>query len=293
MSARNDVRQSGYIMIIMVVLMTAGAVAYFSQGVSNAKRDGESRLQQNALNDLRTAKNKLLQFAQFQPEFYQSDNLSNTRIYKDLDKIPAPGYLPCPDADGNGWLEGGETTCSNPYDTADATTGFVGGHLPIGIEGRNAYFGSIKPGDIHYFVDERFVNSNDQYNNPATSRFAPLNPGLTDLASNNHLPSLSLNGQAGYVVILVHPGKNQALDSANADTNASFFTPSQSNNVNDDLVIGIRFNEWQTAVMQRICAQKSRLEAIDSSQNVWTNAYDSSDNPAGSNWQAYLGNCAS
>jgi len=329
----NKRRHNGFILMLMLVVMVVGAAAYFSVYAKNwlFGRDAEDYVL--TMQSLQTIKQKLLTFAVLQPEIYQSDLISNTRTYKDLNRIPGVGYFPCPDLDGDGSVLGAETSCGNPRDVNDTTTGFVLGYLPVGFTTRHVFFGAQAPKQYCYVVDERFVNGNNVYNNGATGRYAPLNTDLTPASApdsgsppalpNNTVPWINLDGQDGYVVLIIDPGapqqfldgfvqdRTQAGDAIarigdyldrrfdgqsnlldhNADLNRYFFSQSKGAIGVNDIVVGITFKEWQAAMLKRLCQQKPQFDLIDSDVNqlaFWLNDYNAVSNPAGGQWRAIL-----
>lgn len=213
--------QSGFIMMLLVVVMAVGAAAVFSLYQDNTVLRYQSDIYLKRLNQLNEVKQQLLKYAVFQPELYQSDLVSNSRTYKETGKLPGPGYLPCRDLDGDGWVLNAETSCGNPRDPADETTGFVYGFLPVGFKTRNFFFGALEPRQFYYVVDERFVNGNNLYNNGTTGRYAPLNPLLTpasppdvsppDALPEGSLPWLTLNDVEGYVALIIFPNVPQVF----------------------------------------------------------------------------------
>lgn len=325
--------QSGFILMLLVVVMAVGAVAFFSLYHDNASLRYQSDRYLTRMNQLNEVKQQLLKYAVFQPELYQSDLISNSRTYKEANKIPGPGYLPCRDLDGDGWVLGAETSCGNPRDPSDETTGFVYGFLPVGFKTRNFFFGALEPQQFYYVVDERFVNGNNLYNNGSTGRYAPLNAVLTpanapDVSShrglaNGTLPWLTLNGVEGYVALIIFPNTPQVFSDGfqqdrsqggsavdriadyldrrfddegnrldgNADGNRHFFSQGLENTGVNDLVVGITFEEWRVAILNRICSQLEKLNQVDANAAYWFNDYDAVQNPSGGNWRALVGAC--
>lgn len=326
-------RQAGFALGFVLVLMVLGAAAFFSLYAQNQwfQRLSDTRLL--ALQQLNAVKQQLLRYAQFQPELYLSDLPKNIRTYKESRKIPGLGYLPCPDEDGDGSVLEAETSCGNPRQTGDDRSGFVMGYLPVGFETRNLYFGGLSPRQFFYAVDERFVNGNNLYNNGETGRYAPLNPALSPAAgpdsgspprlADGTMPWLSLNGQEGYVALIIVPNTAQvfqdgfmqdrsdvktATDSrvdfldrrfdvsgqrvnGNADGDRFFFSESSDNPGVNDVIIGITLAEWQAVMQARLCAQRDRLAKVPVDEAHWLNPYGANDNPAGSDWRPWLANC--
>ncbi len=311
-------QQSGFIMMVLVVIMVIGATAYFGGFGENLMFHQKSKLAERDIADTLKVREQLLRYAIFQPELYESDPTGGTGYtLKALESIPAPGYLPCVDLDGDGEVLAAETSCGNPTVAGDNTTGFVVGFLPTDFRTRNIFFGGAVPKQFYYVLDERFANGNNVYHNGSTGRFAPLNPDTQPQGR------LSLNGKEGYVALIIAPGepitmqdgtvqdRTQAGDAVariadyldkrfdgsgneingNADGDRFFFSQAKNNLGINDTIIGISFQEWQALMLNRVCSQKTRLEAIDPSEAFWFNAYNGITNPAGSDWRAFMEGC--
>lgn len=311
-------QQSGFILMVLVVIMVIGATAYFGGFGENLRFQHQAKLAERDIADILKIREQLLRYAIFQPELYESDPTGGTGYaLKDLDSIPAPGYFPCVDLDGDGEVLAAETSCGNPTVAEDDTTGFAVGFLPTDFRTRNIFFGGAVPKQFYYVLDERFANGNNLYHNGSTGRFAPLNPDT--------LPQgrLNLNGIEGYVALIIAPGepitmqdgtvqdRTQTGDAVariadyldkrfddsgseingNADGDRYFFSQAKSNLGINDTIIGVSFQEWQTLMLNRVCSQKMTLEATAPSEPFWFNAYEVNNNPAGSDWRAFMGNC--
>ena len=280
----------------------------------------DEQLQEN-MQELEAVKAKLLQFAVLQPEIYQTDT---TGSMQDETQIPAPGYFPCPDLDGDGSLNNAESSCGNPFNPGldpsivsddDTSTGYVPnpsrveglgtcdgsstcvGFVPSSISTRNFYFGEA--GKFYYFLDERFSTQNPNYVNDNLKRFAPLTPTEfdpqdTDISND---PVLTLDGEAGYIAIIIDAGSD-GLDSSNKDGDYHFSSSGNSLQNADaiDKAVGITYNEWLSLMAHRVCAEKYRIEGLisgfsdindPSSIRHWYNDYDSSSNPGGGNWRTW------
>ncbi len=170
-------------------------------------------------------------------------------------------------------------------------------------------------------VDERFVYRNANFNSTGlvkTFRYAPLNNSLAVL------PVLKLNDDGkDYVALLIdagaakkYPGQNQVslrptsgvagaslngyLDKRfnnenltgavnnNQDGDFKFYSASRQNYGVNDLVVGITYAEWMSAVKSRLCGQKLSLMASDPVANFWFNGFNVSGNPAGAGWRTVL-----
>lgn len=311
-------QQSGFIMMVFVVIMVIGATAYFGRFGENLIFAHKVKLAERDIAATLKVREQLLRYAIFQPELYESDPTGGTGYaLKAIENIPAPGYFPCVDLDGDGEVLAAETSCGNPTVTGDDATGFVVGFLPTDFRTRNIFFGGLVPKQFYYVLDERFANGNNLYHNGSTGRFAPLNPDTQPQGR------LNLNGRDGYVVLIIAPGepitmqdgtvqdRSQAGDAVtriadyldkrfdgtgnevngNADGDRFFFSQAKTNLGINDTIIGISFQEWQTIMLNRVCSQSAALEATDPSEPFWFNAYDENDNPAGSDWRAYMENC--
>lgn len=213
--------QSGFILMIMLVLMLLGAAAYFGNYAKNYSFFHRQTESIQTLSELNSIKQQLLTYAVFQPEIFQSELVSNTVTNIPVADIPSPGYFPCPDIDGDGSLTGGETQCGNPRVVGDDSTGFDYGFLPVSFKTRNFFLKGASPRQFYYVVADRFVNSSGSYNNTSTHRYAPLNSTLTpaeapDSGSPTGLPDntppwLMINGAGQYVALIIAPGAPQVF----------------------------------------------------------------------------------
>lgn len=218
-------RQQGFIMMLLLVIMVVGAATYFGNFYENYRfqRDREAYLSQ--LDKLNRIKQSLMTYMLLQPEIFRSELSSNTVTVKSSATLPGPGYLPCPDDDGDGEVLGAETTCGNPRISGDNHTGFDIGFLPTKISTRNFFLEDALPAQYYYVVADRFVTANASYNAaPAgnSKRYAPLNsqlkpaqpptgagdpPGLAD----NTPPWLEVDGKGPYVALIIAPGPAQTF----------------------------------------------------------------------------------
>lgn len=280
----------------------------------------DEQLQQD-MQELEAVKAKLLQFAVLQPEVYKT---STTGGMQDETQIPAPGYFPCPDLDGDGTLNNAESSCGNPFDPGldisivsddDTSTGYVPnpdrveglgtcngsltclGFVPSLISTRDFYFGEA--GKYYYFLDERFSTQNPNYVNDNLKRFAPLTPTQFDVedADISNDPVLTLDGEGGYIALIIDAGTD-GLDALNRDGDYHFSSSGNSLQNSDaiDKVIGITYNEWLSLMAHRVCSEKKRIEGLISGFSDindpllirhWYNDYDATSNPGGSNWRTW------
>ncbi len=220
MAVNTNTPQSGFIMMILLVLMVVGAAVYFGNFTENFRFNRDSAEYREELQNLNRIKQRLLDYAVFQPEIFVSDlSGSTTVVVKESSKVPAPGYFLCPDDDGDGDVDGGETNCGNPRVLGDDATGFDIGFLPTKITSRNIFFPEAKPRQYYYVVADRFVTSNPAYNNTSSRRYAPLNSTLTPAEApdggvvlpDDTKPWISVDGVEGYVVLIISPGVSQTF----------------------------------------------------------------------------------
>ena len=219
MSCRGNSRQSGFVLLMLVVMLLVGATAYYTAFFRNDHYRHLSTRAYRTLDRLHELKRQLLTYAVFQPEIFTSDLVSNTVKNLAIEDIPGPGYFPCPDDDGDGSLTGGETACGNPRVMSDDHTGFDYGFLPVYFRTRNFFLKGAAPGQFFYVVADRFVNSSGYYNNATTHRYAPLNPTMSPSEPSSvgtalpveTPPWIELNGMGDYVVLIIAPGSPQVF----------------------------------------------------------------------------------
>lgn len=292
-------KEAGFVMMILLVIMVVGASVYFGNFAENFRFQNQNSNYQKEISRLNKIKQKLLNYAVFQPEIFQQENNGNN---KDTSDIPSPGYFMCPDMDGDGSLSG-ETTCG------DSAAGFTYGFLPTGIVTRNIFFPEVSPREYYFVVADKFHWGNTDYNSPK-NRYAPLN---TDVEA----PNLKLDDNGEYVVLIIYPGgaqnfpdgfsqdraqpgdaqtvvqnyldrrfdSNHQQLNGNADGDEFFYSNAKANLTINDIVVGITFEEWKLAVKQRIDLERIKLCGIAAEENHWFNAYDATDNPVGAGWR--------
>lgn len=297
-------QQAGYALLIFILLII-GAVSFpLMSYVKTLNESAEQSLEKNKIKDLIQVKKNLLTYAAMVPELNSTDT-SNVPYAND--RVPGPGYFPCPDTDGDGLSD---STC------VSAGANWVVGRVPLRITSRNySFINNVKGANeqlLWYAVDARYVIRNDDYNNPPIRRYAPLNPGSPGVG--NHF--LTLNGEEDFVVILFYansPLSGQSrhsnspsdyLESENADGDADFSKQAMSDNFND-LVIGIRHSEWAAEMRKRVASQVDFLcdvANLTSDEPHWFNSCHNDDgtggvicpddgdvttasNPVGSDWR--------
>lgn len=213
-------QQSGFIMMVMIVIMVVGAAAYFGGVGENLFKKNLTTDQLNRMKELQDIKEKLLEFALQHDQIY-STVLKKTPNFYPANQVPGPGYLPCPDNVATELPDGQmSNNCKSGLTTKN---GFIHGFLPDEIKGRNFFFTQefFKPFNttnmnakrFYYVVHEQFVVNNPDYSNTinATStnmnRFAPLNNQFFP----DSLTLLSLDGSRHYIALLISPGKPQTF----------------------------------------------------------------------------------
>lgn len=314
--------QSGWVLMVFLAVLAAGSSSYFAVQVTEVRPQQQVRFQLQTLQKLQLLKQQLLNYAVLFPENYSASSSSTNGPMLDFSQIGGPGYFPCPSNDlTTGFMR---SDCAAEVDKS----GVVQGFLLRKIVTRHLYFHS----DLHdlddfnevvWIVDARLVMSNPDYHPESSLRFAPLNSNLPG-------PYLTLNDDGqDYVALLILPNEaqndqalkrpalnpafdltgyldarfadaslTQALDN-NIDGNRHFysqgFSQGQPNFGVNDLVVGIRLAEWQQAIEQRVCTQKTRLLASDPLVPFWFNAYDPATNPVGTDWRTWVeeGGCES
>ena len=316
--------QKGFVLMLVIVVVVIIASLWLSMKHERLISIFKSNQIDYDLEELKLVKKRLLQFAVLQPDIY----ITNTSGQAEgSDKVPAPGYLPCPDVDDDagGPADGiADGSCTNPliWSSPD-TSGFLPdsltfGYVPELITSRNFYFSEKTR--YFYFLDERFSYANPGYVNNNLKRYAPLNPvrlegdpaaQTTNLEPRSFDPVLTLNGVTGYVALIVDAGED-GLDADNIDGDRHFITHLDDlrDDPNADKIIGISYIEWLSMVAHRVCAERKRLQGIDYDNDEtdavdaiadlddigvslphWYNDYDSSTNPGGGNWRTWGSVC--
>jgi type II secretory pathway pseudopilin PulG len=251
------IKQQGFSLVyLIIVLGFSGAlgIAFFKPSPQALK----SNLQQKQLDLLAQAKQNLLMYTINIPEIYATNTSS---AYYLNNRVPSPGYLPCPDTDNDGAMD---TPCGQGTD-------FIGGLLPLEINSRNIRFNPSNTTSIHYVVDSRYVIQNSDFNNPPTQRFAPLN----NTAPGNGFLTL---GSQDDVIAFIFLGTENVTDITLDASTGTFRRPT--------FVASITHAEWHNTLLQRITAQQAKLCLSIAGQPHWFNDYDSTSNPVGANWRS-------
>ena len=319
--------QSGFIMLLLVVILALGAATYFGSVARNIAWENKNSKLLGNLDEVNQIKQQLLLYAANFTELYSNNNTSPYNLVSQ-NLQASPGYLPCPfDLTAN-TMAGQCEDYVLPTGIVDheATPGYVQGFLPPGIASRLFYFaGNTTPNsngkNYILLVDERFVYRNANFNTTGTIqtfRYAPLNNVLAIP------PVLQLNDDGkNYVALIIDAGDpinyvsqdqstlrpasntpgaslNGYLDrrfadvaqtvpvNDNQDGDRRFYSASRRNYGVNDVVVGITYQEWQQAVKARICGQKDTLLATTDVGGFWFDAYNSATNPAGGDWRTQV-----
>ena len=208
------------VFVLVLVMTTALALGTWGRDFATEYRHQGEADSRQALEAVRA---RLLQFAQFTPDIYVSDSSGSPSGTRQQHLVPPPGYLPCPDTDGDGSPQSG-------------CTGIAVGCLPRWINSRHVYFSDLPAGrqlspagsctQPYYVVDADFA---------VKTTFGSLDPTVT--------PDITLNGRR-YVALLILPGRDGHFDTENTDGDAQFSSEG-------DEVVGIEQDDWKTAVEQR------------------------------------------
>lgn len=273
----NAKKQQGFGLLIFLLALTAFASAIIF--AASNPQTSKQKLLQNQQAQLNQAKQNLLDYLVATPEVYATN--TNGHFYP-LEKLAAPGYLPCPDTNGDG--------ASNA--PCGGSQAIVSGRLPLASASRHF---QLQPGlvgagtKIWYYLDSRYAIQNPDFNNQSTMRFTPLNsqqPG-------NGI--LQLNQRDNLVVVLLIASSNRQIELDNPPDLSQI-------NPQDFLAQSISFAEWKEAVLARVARQAPVLCQLAPEQTHWFNACNNPDrtkatcdfvenlpsNPSGANWREIL-----
>ncbi len=280
---QNENQQRGFIFLLTLVVIISIALLWISTKHHSLISIFKTNDIQADSYELESVKERLLEYAVLQPEIYTTND---SNAYQNSAQIPAPGYFPCPDLDGDGDLEGVETSCSNPF--TDTTiqqidnTGFVPdagaiGYVPSFIGSHHIYF--AEAGRYYYFLDERFSAQNSAPGNvnDGLMRYAPMNPAQfvgavspVPASGEEFEPVLTLNGRRGYIALIIDPGADGSLDDANnVDATSGLvdrFFVSRASDLSDDpnadKIVGITLQDLDNAINRRLCVERFRYEGF-------------------------------
>lgn len=317
-------KQHGFsVLLVIVVVSIIGLLWVSTQHQSIISMFKTKQIESDEY-ELNQVKNRLLEFAVLHSELYMKakdetladgslvDGVLEDELFKDSSDIPSPGYLPCPDFDGDGVSD---TPCGNPYDSGNPqTTGFVPapddsysgsaicdgdsvtpcvGYVPSRIENRKFYFARKKK--FYYFFDERYSFNNTDYYNYAVppgyrDRFAPLSPETLDPEKVEY-QGLVLNDNPRYIAIIIDGGTD-GLNQENSNGDNIFESNINTiyNQDTADKVVGITYDEWIWYVGQKICTDSAGLQEVDENRPHWFNLHMSS-NTLGSDWRDWGKSC--
>lgn len=280
--------QQGYALLLLVLMlfMAGSAMLYSTMGPQANKLKHQAS--QKQMDILEQAKTNLLLHAVSTPELYATD--SNGNFYAG-NRIPSPGYLPCPDINNNG-------TSNTPCGQGEE---IVIGRLPNGLATRHFRFidNRSSPVFIWYAVDSRYVIQNSDYNNPPIQRYAPLNRNQPGEGR------IQLDNQTDLVALLFisdqKPSSGTDLSAISLDnlTNPTLNRFTRQNT----RAVTISHQEWRSQVQTRIQNQRTALCQLDTQIAHWFNECNNPEsgspscpasltghepNPVGSNWRAIL-----
>lgn len=312
--------QKGMMSILVASVLAIGATLWLTASHQSLFGFFQSKQLEVRWAQLHQAKQQLLQFALLQPEIYLTNSDSK---FLPAGEIPAIGYFPCPDLDGDGRLLNNETMCGRMYDATamhPQQTGFAPdpelslggencdgtsacmGYLPSVFASRFFYFAPKKR--FYYVLDERFAFQNPHYNSGTSQYFAPLAPTkIQQQTEDQGVPlGLSVNNHSGYVVVLIDAGAD-GLNAENLNGDRYFQSSAAtstavSQSANADFIVGITFDEWQQLIAPRLCVESQRWLGLSTDLNVmpaavthWANLYDALDNPYGSGLKHWVESC--
>lgn len=302
-------KQNGFVLMLFIVVVFIVAALWIATQhqriISLFKTDSYVSDEY----ELRLVKQRLLNFATLTTELYSTNASGN---FKDSGDMPAPGYLPCPDLDGDGSLStSGEESCGNyEFDPTDVNKVLVPrpnrsalgacngvdycvGYVPERLNNRNFYFAPA--GKYYYFFDMRYAYLNTSLD---TSKwddiYTPLSPVTPNGGSALNLDpdvgdfkGLVLDGKSGYIAVIIDAG-DDGLNAENSDQDVVFESENTSifNSDNSDKVIGITFDEWLLYVGNKICTQYDNFSHVSESRLHWFNGY-SITNKKGSGWRQW------
>lgn len=263
MNKHNQTKQSGFIILMGMLLLVLGAAAWF--GFYGNIKSTSMQLKQDDLNivKLKQIKERMLTYAVLHPELYfDAANPADT---------PGMGYFPCPDTDGDGDAEG---ICGR--DALGNDQLFVFGRVPLQITGvRFNFINTRDNNELFWFAyDARMVNNSQVFASLPNNRFAELNNRLPNVVTDTagiDVPPLTLDGRDDIVMVLFYAGDNNLEDipaqnrpsydindyleqgNVNSNGNTYNFVSSGANpEAFNDYVIAITRNEWERALLKRL-----------------------------------------
>jgi hypothetical protein len=281
-------KQSGFIILMGMLMLVVGAAVWFGN-VGNMQAEMMEITQENAHSrELQKIKEKMLVYTMFQPEIFGTP--SNTTTFQTADKVPGPGYFPCPDSTGDGESN---APCGSGVSV-------VIGRVPVQISSRRFGFLDQTLGKESYWyaVDTRFLVQNADYNNfggtedVKLKRYSPLNtsePDFSDLTTPPP-PLLTLDGVTDIVMVLFYAGEplsgqnrssgglDDYLDKLNNDGDGDFISTHSDTIGFNDNVLAITHAEWSAAVLARVSQDVNPVDnvpdlcSISATDPHWFNA---------------------
>ena len=231
-------KQNGaVILVLLMALFIFGTSLFLGAANSNSlelRNNSEVRYQ------LEQAKTALLSYAQNYPSF---DKDANTNGDTDDE---GPGRLPCPDYDNDG--------LQNPSNALGCNT-----H----VRGRLAEY-IVLPSGSRFSLNDTFKGLDQQLWYVVSEDFREITGGNVN---SNTAPELSLDGESGYVAIIISPGEQLGfqdrtadpndpanyLEGVNAiDTGTSFVNSFSSPDTFNDIAVGITWSELMTAATLKV-----------------------------------------
>lgn len=244
-----DNKQSGFIVLMGMLILVLGAAAWFGTVSSLRSESMSIDTREEHIRELQRIKQRMLTYAVMQPEIFRTD--SGSTAVRAQENIPGPGYFPCPDTNGDG---DSNSPCGG------GGVDFVMGMVPESTSAR--FFSFIdKPGEARsywYAVDARYVTQNTDYTYDGSVRRFPLNRNSPATAN------LTLDGVNDIVMVLFYAGdqigsQNQSslsavnfLELENSDNDADFISVFNDPDRFNDYVIPITRNEWNATVLSRV-----------------------------------------
>jgi len=329
---RKSSKQHGYIFIVLLVILIIGSTAYFTIQFQNVRAQLFIEQRYHKLDRLNLLKSRLLQYVVLHHELYLTDK---NQHLKPLHVVSSPGLFPCPvlkDSDHNEVINASDVTAS--VCSSDGFGELVVGFMPSGIQKRKFHFLSSLSSPILLVVDTDFVFDNQKTEfstQQAVSNQASLSlngvTGYVALIVDAGLPQ-NLSGSSSVNQVLYRPASsassvfNQAesvepnlqgyLDPLFADEaltlpethsnvksvvneNMDFYSEGKGHYGVNDVIVGIHYSEWLSAVKNRICFQVDLKVVEPEDVPYWFNAHHLEHNPNGKNWRSLVGEglCAS
>lgn len=264
----NNLReQRGFIVLLLVLLLFLGSAAWFGTVAQMQPHLMETQIKENKLKELQRVKEKMLTFAVMQPEIYVNHPNGD---------IPGVGYFPCPDIPDavSGDLDGFPNNGSDSVTACGGGAEFVTGRVPIWATNQRFNFieNTEESERFWYSVDARYVTDNSDYVIDSQTWRFPVSNLIDDNGTDDN-GRLTLDGRTNIVMVLAYSGEvidegsdtNTFLELENDDGNANFISSPEnsasyqptvsatfSDDVFNDIVVSITWEEWRAAVLSRV-----------------------------------------